>query len=69
MRNLHNKGYILTTGVLNIGDSDWKTAKQLNIKVVEEAPFAPISKARFVENLNLMRSSDLIILENTFWTW
>lgn len=64
MRNLHNKGYILTTGVLNIGDSDWKTAKQLNIKVVEEAPFAPISKARFVENLNLMRSSDLIILEN-----
>ncbi len=64
IRNLHKKGYIITTGVLNIGDSDWKTAKQLSIKVIEEIPFAPISRERYYDNLELMKYSDLIVLEN-----
>ncbi|HHY14000.1 MAG TPA: ABC transporter ATP-binding protein, partial [Thermoanaerobacterales bacterium] len=64
MRSLHKHGYTITAGVLNIGDSDWKTAKQLNIDIAEEAPFAPISEKQYIRNLEIMQDSDYIILED-----
>ncbi|MDI3540851.1 MAG: cobalamin transport system ATP-binding protein [Thermosediminibacterales bacterium] len=64
LRDLHKKGYTLTAGVLNIGDSDWKTAKQLKIQVIEESPFAPISYKSYQENIELMKSADLVVLGN-----
>lgn len=62
---LEKKGYEVSCGVLNIGDSDWKVAKALNIKVAEELPFSPISEQSAKVNLSLMEIADAIILVNT----
>ena len=64
MRSLHKHGFAISAGVLNIGDSDWETAKELNIDIAEEAPFAPISKKQFIRNLEIMKDSNYIILED-----
>lgn len=65
MMLLEKKNYDISCGVLNIGDSDWKIAKALNIQVVEETPFSPISEKNAKLNLELMMKADAIILVNT----
>jgi iron complex transport system ATP-binding protein len=59
---LHNSGYIVSTGVVNNLDSDLNTALQLGITFVNEAPFSPISKEAYLRNLELIKSSDFVIL-------
>ncbi|MHB1375971.1 MAG: ABC transporter ATP-binding protein [Candidatus Humimicrobiaceae bacterium] len=59
---LHNSGYIVSTGVVNNLDSDINTALQLGITFVNEAPFSPISKEAYSRNLELIKSSDFVIL-------
>lgn len=62
MDRLHQMGYRLSVGILNIGDSDWNKAKNLAIKIFEEAPFAKIS-LRSIENIkNVINNSDLIVV-------
>lgn len=43
---LSQRGYKVTTGVLNKGDTDWKIARLLGFTIVEEAPFSPILRRR-----------------------
>ncbi|WP_368293222.1 heme ABC transporter ATP-binding protein [Dehalobacter sp. TBBPA1] len=62
MEQLVQAGYQVSCGVLNIGDSDWKKAKELGIAVSEEAPFAPISAEAFNMNEELLNEADLIIV-------
>lgn len=62
MDRLQQMGYSLSTGVLNIGDSDWSKAKKLGIKTVEEAPFAKISENIKEKNVKVMKDSDLIVI-------
>lgn len=62
MEQLVQAGYQVSCGVLNIGDSDWKKAKELGIAVSEEAPFAPISAEAFNMNEDLLNEADLIIV-------
>jgi iron complex transport system ATP-binding protein len=59
---LHNYGCILSTGVVNNLDTDLNTAQELGIIFVNEAPFSPISKDAHSRNLDLIRSSDIVIL-------
>ncbi len=59
---LHNSGYIVSTGVVNNLDTDLNTALQLGITFVNEAPFSPISKEAYLRNLELIKTSDFIIL-------
>jgi len=54
--------YKVSCGVLNIGDSDWSRAKKLGLKVVEEAPFAPISEKSIAKNKRLIEKADCIII-------
>ena len=42
LEKLVQMGYQVSCGVLNIGDSDWSKAKNLNIEMVEENP-SPLS--------------------------
>ena len=59
---LHNSGYIVSTGVVNNLDTDLNTAQQLGITFVNEAPFSPISRDAHLRNLELVKTSDFVIL-------
>jgi len=59
---LQNSGYIVSTGVVNNLDTDLNTALQLGITFVNEAPFSPISKEAYSRNLELIKTSDFVIL-------
>jgi iron complex transport system ATP-binding protein len=57
-------GFQLTCGVLNMMDSDWLAARELQIPVIEVAPFSPITPEAGQANLNLMAEADIVILGN-----
>ncbi|MHB1253009.1 MAG: ABC transporter ATP-binding protein [Candidatus Humimicrobiaceae bacterium] len=59
---LHNSGYIVSTGVVNNLDTDINTAEQLGITFINEAPFSPISEEAYLRNLELIKTSDFVIL-------
>lgn len=61
---LENMGYQLSIGVLNIGDADWKIAKELGIETVEAPPFIDIKEEEIAENKKLIAKADLIILSD-----
>jgi iron complex transport system ATP-binding protein len=52
----------LSTGVLNLFDSDHEKAVELGADIAEEAPFAPISDPAFERNMELIERADLIIV-------
>lgn len=62
MDRLLQMGYQLSTGVLNIGDTDWTKAKKAGIELVEEAPFAGISQASKEKNLAAILTADLQVI-------
>lgn len=62
MKELFVKGFNLSVGVLNIGDSDWATARRLGLLMVEEAPFSPISAQRHRQNLELIGEAGAVVL-------
>lgn len=62
MEQLFQTGYPTSCGVLNIGDSDWKRAKDLGLDVSEEAPFAPISAEALTLNYDFIHRADVIIV-------
>jgi len=62
MEELVEEGYRVSCGVLNIGDSDWHTAKALGLEMVEEAPFTPIRAETYEKNLALLEQADLVIV-------
>ncbi|MBS3947206.1 MAG: ABC transporter ATP-binding protein [Dethiobacter sp.] len=62
LRDLTEAGFAVTTGVLNIGDSDWEAAKSLAVPAVTEAPFSPISQERHYENLDLISRAAVVVL-------
>lgn len=62
MGSLVNKGYLVSTGVLNIGDVDWETARGFSLAMTEEAPFSPISEKNYEKNLDLVSSAGVCIL-------
>lgn len=62
LEDLTTLGYQVSTGVLNRGDMDWKTAQYLGLTIVEEEAFAPISQQKLEKNLSVMDSAHTIIL-------
>jgi len=64
MRMLTEKTYDVSTGVLNVLDSDYEAAEALGIRVVEEAPFSEITDEAFKRNLGFIEKSDVIVLSN-----
>lgn len=59
---LKKRGYNVSAGVLNIGDSDWISAKALGIDVVEEVPFSAISDEKVIENKIYIQKADAVLL-------
>lgn len=69
MYTLLSNGYNLTTGVLNVLDSDYEAAVQLNIKAICEAPFSPITSESYAQNLDAMHRADAIVLSDVPFGW
>ena len=59
---LHELGCRQSTGVLGIHDTDWQTAKEMGLDVIEDAPFSPISDESHAQNLAAVAVADLVIL-------
>jgi iron complex transport system ATP-binding protein len=62
-RRLLLRGYRISLGVLNIGDTDQKFGKALGLAMALEEPFSPISERAYRENQGLIEKADLIIVE------
>ncbi len=62
MHVLTAKGYKVTAGVVNLLDTDYEVAQLLNIPIVTEAPFSPISDDAFQAHLNLIDEADVVVL-------
>ncbi len=62
MRWLAIEGFNVSTGVLNISDSDYKIARSLEVRVVTETPFSHISDEAHQMNLELAERADVVIL-------
>jgi len=62
MKLLLESGMTVTTGVLNVLDTDYETARNLGISVVGEIPFSMISEESFAENVALIGQSDVVVL-------
>lgn len=61
---LTRHGHQVSTGVLNRGDSDWQTAQDLGLNVVEVPPFAPVELKACRENMEMMCQADVVVLAN-----
>ncbi len=62
MKAVLDAGYGVSTGVLNVLDSDFENAKDLHIPTVPEVPFAAVSDAAHEENLRFVRESEAVVV-------
>lgn len=62
-RRLLLRGYRVSLGVINIGDTDQKIGQILNLPMALEEPFSPISARAFQENQKLVSQADLVVVE------
>jgi len=62
-RRLLLRGYRVSLGVLNTGDTDQKIGKTLGLPMALEGPFSSISERGMEENRKLIEKSDLVLLE------
>ncbi len=59
---LLHKRFELSTGVINLLDSDADVCNELGINGVFEAPFSPISEESYRKNIAMIDASDIIII-------
>ena len=62
-RRLLLKGYRVSMGVLNLGDTDQKVGKTLGLDMAVEEPFSAISDRVYQENQSLIEKADLVFVE------
>ncbi len=62
-RRLLLRGYQVTLGVLNMGDTDQKIGQTLRLNMALEKPFSPITPRAYQENRELVCKADLVLLE------
>jgi len=64
MHELAKKGYKVSVGVISMLDTDYEVAKLLNIPVVTEAPYSPISEEAFQAHLAVVDRANVVVLCN-----
>jgi iron complex transport system ATP-binding protein len=62
MKLLLDSGYSVSTGVLNVLDSDYQNANDLHLPVVAEVPFSQISPEAHAENMKLIDQAEYVIV-------
>lgn len=63
---LHDEGFDISSGVLTIGDLDWKLSKENDALIAEEVPFVGISQEAYDRNLELAAGADAIVLAGLY---
>lgn len=66
---LRSHGYGVTTGALNVLDSDYEAAVQLGIPAVGEAPFSPITPEAYARVVAMMRKADAVVVSDVPFGW
>lgn len=64
MSSLKVDGFLVSCGVLNVMDTDYETAEAIEIPVISEAPFSQISDNTYKENIEMIKSSEIVVLAN-----
>jgi len=59
---LHDHGFSVSAGVLNVLDSDFEIANDLHLPVVAEIPFAQISNEAYANNLRMIDESSIVVV-------
>lgn len=62
-RRLLLRGYRVSLGVLNTGDTDQKIGRTLGLPMALEGPFSAISERGLEENRKLIERADLVLVE------
>lgn len=62
LEKLKRTGYSVTSGVVNLGDSDYDLCHYLEIPTVTEAPYSNISEEVHRKNVSVMNESEVVIL-------
>ena len=62
LKELVQKGYEVSAGVLNVMDSDFEKADFLDINTVTEAPFSSISQESYRKNIEMIERADILIV-------
>ncbi len=62
LKALTDRGFSLSAGVLNVLDTDFESAKDLHVLIVEEAPFSPVSEESHARNMELASESVAIVV-------
>ena len=62
LKTLVEKGFDVTAGVLHVLDTDYETALLLNIPVVSEAPFSPITEQNYKANLKMINEAKAVVV-------
>ncbi|OFV67657.1 MAG: iron ABC transporter ATP-binding protein [Candidatus Syntrophoarchaeum caldarius] len=62
MHELHDEGFRVSAGVLNMLDTDYEVAKVLGIETVVDAPFSPISEESYQANLRMMEQTNAVVI-------
>lgn len=62
LEHFHNKGWEVSSGVLNVNDSDYELSRSLGIQVISEKPYCDISEAAFEYNVKAMKDADVVLL-------
>ncbi|MEM2210443.1 MAG: ABC transporter ATP-binding protein [Nitrososphaerales archaeon] len=65
MKSLIEMGYSVTTGVLNLLDTDHEVAQSLNIPTVSAAPFSAVTRDEYEANIKMIEKVDAVILTAT----
>jgi iron complex transport system ATP-binding protein len=61
---LKQAGYTVTAGVLSDGDSDYHTARMLDVPCPSQPSFAPIGPALHQEHLRMVRRAQCVVLSD-----
>lgn len=67
IEKLITAGYVVTAGVLNIGDTDWEVANGFGITMVEEEPFLSVSYEANKKNRELLKLADLVLVVDSLF--
>lgn len=62
LKALHDRGFSVSTGVLNVLDTDFENATDLHIPTVAEIPFAQISDEAHSSNLSMIDESSAVVV-------
>ena len=62
MRELTDRGFSVSAGVINALDTDEATGRDLGLPMAVEAAFSPISDEAYAECLSLIAEADLVLL-------